>query len=71
MDLVLTLCEPIKIKSSPVEASRGAKWRGTKCDCKNWLWVRSPLEEVKYLLKFIFPFLRSGVELSAALSSAT
>ena len=27
-----------------------------------WLWVRSPLEEIKYLLKFIFPFLRSGVE---------
>ena len=37
--------------------------RGTKCDCKTvWLWVRSPLEEVKYLLKFIFPFLHSGVE---------
>ena len=36
---------------------------GTKCDCKtDWLWVRSPLEEMKYLLKFIFPFLRSGVE---------
>ena len=26
------------------------------------MWVRSPLEEMKYLLKFIFPFLRSGVE---------
>ena len=39
-------------------------WRsGTKCGCKtDWLWVRSPLEEMKYLLKFIFPFLRSGVE---------
>ena len=39
-------------------------WRsGTKCDCKNdWLWVRTPLEEMKYLPKFIFPFLRSGVE---------
>ena len=35
----------------------------TKCDCKtDWLWIRSPLEEMKYLLKFIFPFLRSGVE---------
>ena len=46
---------------------------GTRCDCKtNWLWVRSPLEEMKYLLKFIFPFLRSGVKAhSAALSSAT
>ena len=39
-------------------------WRsGTRCDCKtDWMWVRSPLEEMKYLLKFIFPFLRSGVE---------
>ena len=54
----------------------GRSWRsGTKCDCKtDWLWVRSPLEEMKYLLKFIFP---SGVDtrakkrLSAALSSAT
>ena len=36
---------------------------GTRCDCKtDWLWVRSPLEKMKYLLKFIFPFLRSGVE---------
>ena len=43
---------------------RGQSWRsGTRCDCKtDWLWVRSPLEEMKYLLKFIFPFLRSGVE---------
>ena len=42
------------------ETSRG---RGTKCDYKtDWLWVRSLLEEMKYLLKFIFPFLRSGVE---------
>ena len=42
----------------------GQSWySGTKCDCKiDWLWVRSPLEEMKYLLKFIFPFLRSGVE---------
>ena len=41
----------------------GQSWRwGTKCDCKtDWLWVRSPLEEMKYFLKFIFPF-RSGVE---------
>ena len=37
--------------------------RGTKCDCKtDWLWVRSPFEEVKYLFKFIFPFLRSGLK---------
>ena len=26
------------------------------------LWVRSPLEKMKYLLKFIFPYLRTGVE---------
>ena len=47
--------------------SRGPSWRsGTKCDCKtDWLWVRSPLEEMKHLLKFIFPFLRSGVEAKA------
>ena len=39
--------------------------------CKiDWLWVRSPLEEVKYLFTFLFSFLRSGVE-GAALSSAT
>ena len=39
-------------------------WRsGTKCDCKiDWLWVQSPLEEMKYLLKFTFPFIRSGIE---------
>ena len=44
--------------------SRGQSWRSrTKCDCKtDWLWVRSPLEEMKYLLKLIFPFLRSGVK---------
>ena len=36
---------------------------GTKCDCKiDWLWVRSPLEDMKYLFKFIFLFLCSGVE---------
>ena len=38
---------------------RGQSWRsGTMCDCKtDWLWVRPPLEVMKY-----FPFLRSGVE---------
>ena len=37
--------------------------RGTKCDCKiDCLWVRSPLEEMKYLFKFIYSFLRSGIE---------
>ena len=45
---------------------RGQSWHsGTKCDWKtDWLWVRSPLDEMKYLLKFIFPFLRSGVEVT-------
>ena len=43
-----------------IEAGLGAAARG---DCKTyWFWVRFPLEEMKYLLKFIFPFLRSGVE---------
>ena len=37
--------------------------QGAKCDCKcDWLWVRSLLEEMKYLYKFIFPFLRSSVQ---------
>ena len=42
----------------------GQSWRrGTKCDYKiDWLWVRSPLEEIKYLFTFIFSFHRSGVE---------
>ena len=39
------------------------KRRGTKCDCIfDWLWVRSPLEDMRYLLTFIFSFLRAGVE---------
>ena len=29
---------------------------------EHWLWVRLPLEEIKYLLIFIFLFLRSGVK---------
>ena len=37
--------------------------QGDKCDCKrDWLWVRSSLEEIKYLYKCMFPFLRYGVE---------
>ena len=49
----------IKLKIVYFEASCG----GTKCDCKtDRLWVRSPLGEIEYLLKFIFPFLRSGVD---------
>ena len=37
--------------------------RGTKCDCEiDWLWVRSPLEEMIYLFRFIFYFFRSGDE---------
>ena len=52
---------------------RGPSWRnGTRCDCKtDWLWVRSPLEEMKYLLKFIFPFLRFGFEYKCGVESAT
>ena len=35
----------------------------TRCACKgDWLWVRSPVEVMKYLFKFIFPFLCFGVE---------
>ena len=48
--------------------------RGTKCDCKiDWLWVRSPLEEIKYLLAFIiyFNFFALVSRQSATLSSAT
>ena len=37
--------------------------RGTNCDYKiDWLWVRSPLEEIKYLFSFIMSLLRSDVE---------
>ena len=37
--------------------------RGTKCDCKiNWLWVQTPLKEMKYLFTFIFSFHHSGVK---------
>ena len=45
-----------------IKQLQGQSWRRcTKCDCKiDWLWVQSPLEEM--ILKFIFPFLRSGVE---------
>ena len=32
------------------------------------MWVRSPLKEVKYLHKIIFPFLRSGVEAKRGLA---
>ena len=33
------------------------------CDCKcDWLWLRIPLEGLKYLFKCIFSFLRSCVE---------
>ena len=36
---------------------------GTNCDCKiNWLWVYSPLEEMKYLFKCTFPVLYPGVK---------
>ena len=47
-----------------IYTTRGQSWRrGTKCDCKiDWLWVRFPHEEMKYLLTFIISFLRFGVE---------
>ena len=50
----------------------GHLWRsGTKCDCKtDWLLVLSPLEEIKYLLKLIFSFLRSGVEAKRGVMSS-
>ena len=53
-----------EILKKPFVLSWGQSWRsGTKCDCKtDWLWIRSLLEEMKYLLKFIFSFLRSSVE---------
>ena len=45
-------------KKTILNINMSQSWRrGTKCDCKtDWLWVRSPLEEMKYLFKFIFPF---------------
>ena len=57
------ICFIFVIKSN-IKIRGGRSWRrGTKCDCNiDWLWVRSPLEEVKYLFTFIFPFFRSGVE---------
>ena len=42
------------------EASRGAGAQNVTFTVINWLWVRSPLEEIK--LTFIFSFLRSDVE---------
>ena len=54
-------------------AFRDQSWRrNTKCDCKiDWLWVRTPPEEIKYLFTFIFSFIRSGVATKAGLNSAT
>ena len=46
--------------------------RNTKCDCKrDWLWVGSPLEEMKYLFKFIFLACALVSRQSVALSFAT
>ena len=37
--------------------------RGTRVrTVTRWLWIRCPLEEMKNLFKFIFPFFRSGVK---------
>ena len=52
-----------------LEASRGAGAQSVTVKSTG-SGVRSPLEEVKYLFKFIFPFLRSSVEQSAALNSS-
>ena len=50
----------IDINDIVVEASRGAEAQSvTKRD---WLWVRSPLDEMKYLFRFIVPFFCSGAE---------
>ena len=69
LKIFLTFTFYIFIKNIKIEIEIKAifmrqSWRsGTRCECEtDWLWVRSPLEEMKYLLKFIFPFLRSGVE---------
>ena len=52
---------------------KSQSWRrGTECDCKiDWLWVRSPVEEIKYSLTFIFHFFALVSRQSAALSSAS
>ena len=43
--------------------------RGTKCDCKiDWLWVRSPLEEMNIYLNVYFHFFALLSRQSAALS---
>ena len=48
--------EVVYLESVLSRARPGQSWRrGTKCDCKtDWLWLRSPLEEIKYLFTFIF-----------------
>ena len=53
-------CNMVLKSTSGSQAGRSveAKW-----ECKfDWLWVRSPLKEVKYLFLFIFSFLRSVIE---------
>ena len=64
----------IKIKKMrPVTICGAASRSGTNCDCKtDWLWVRSPLEEMKYLLKKLyFHFIGLVSRQSTALGSAT
>ena len=58
----------LRLNISCLKRVRGQSWRrATKCDYKiDWLWIRSPLEEMTYLLKCIFRFLRSGVEAKRA-----
>ena len=44
---------------SVIEASRGAGAQVRDCK-RHWLWVRFPIDEEKYLFKFIFSFLCPG-----------
>ena len=51
------------MRYSLLSSKKGKRALKPKCDCETgWLWVRSSLEEMKYLPKFIFPLIRPGVE---------
>ena len=51
---------------------RSRSWRrATMCDWKtDWLSVRSPLKELKYLFKYVFSFFRDDATLSSAIQHA-
>ena len=55
-DFVSTL-----VSGQSIEVSRGAGEQVCDCIC-DWLWIRSPVDKMKYLLKFTFVLLHSGVE---------